>query len=86
MNTIKLKWSFDNGTYELIVNGYKLVVTNNGVFIWWACILDREVIDSSYNKKNPQSMTVQDAKNSAYQAYLDDYTKDLVFPDFLNET
>lgn len=82
----KLKWENDNGLYFLEVNGYKLSVTDNGVFIWWCCILNNEVIDSSYNKNNPQSMTVEQAKTSAYECYLNHYTKDIIFPDFLDET
>lgn len=81
---IKQKWFHDSGVYQLEIDGYKLMVTDNNYYIWWCCILGNEVIDSSYNKNNPQSMTIQQAKDAAYQTYLNHYTKDVVFPDFLN--
>lgn len=78
------KWFFNDGMYKQLINGYELTITDNSVFIWWCCSLNGEVIDSSYNENNPQSMSINHAKEAAEFAYLRHYTKDLVFPDFLN--
>lgn len=76
-------WVQDNGVYKLEVNNYKITVTDNDVFVWWAVQFMDDLIQSSYSKEIPQSNTVKEAKNAAYNCYLNHYTEGDIFPDFL---
>lgn len=79
---MKIKWvsEDDNSIFKAYVNGYYLLVTYNGVSLFWGVYLDDLPINSSFHKNHPKPKTIKEAQETAENAYLEHYTKDLVFP------